>query len=184
MTTTLKQQIAELTAKHELDEFAKNLFPDIKTMSVLSGKNKRIYFTPDPIDFKKIIDKLPPSETNFTLSGASGMIAELSTPYRIDIDNPCRPNNFSPFRIDISYKSGDYEISIELPINAVSNWVTTGVRTITDSEYHYFINESNLHKKQVMCYSFKSPQVNWHGGNKTCTDSNTVIEIINHLLSL
>lgn len=180
----LQEEIAALTAKYEFEEFVKSKLPNLKTMAFVN--RKRILVEVENKDqFKEVLAVFPTTNTITKIGSASSDIDPIQSPYRIDIDNPCSPNSFSKFKVQVSYQSDDTEIQVELPIEVIKDWVTTSKRKITDSEYHYFIGYSHneLRKKEVMCYVFPYPtkQISWYGGNKTLQSEEIISEIIDSL---
>lgn len=181
----LQLQIAELTAKHELETFAQNMFPSLKVLSILSNNKKRFVITAENSEhFNEIISKLPPTNPTTTIGYASKEPTLLNTPFRIDLDNPCKTSEYSKFKLKIDYISNDIHVDIELPIELIKEWVYATNRNITDCEYHYFTGSSmvELRKIKVRCYAFNTPsQISWFGGNKTLTEESVINEIISHL---
>lgn len=183
-TNKLQQQIAELTAKHEFEEYTNSILPGIKTLSILSNGKKRIVIegkTKD--DFVKTLSVLHPTNTETLIGSATKHEATLITPFRINIENPCSPSQYRNFQIEISYTSNDIDVDINLPIELVKDFVLRSERNITDSEYHYFTGTSmtQLRTMKVMCYVFNASQISWYGGNKTLTDIDTISNIIDSL---
>lgn len=178
---SLQDKIAELTAKHEHEEYTNNLFPDYKTLAILHGNKKRIVVQQaDKAAFIDIISKLPPTNKTQEINSASGKERTLSTPFKINIENPCTTSQWTRHEVHISYISNNIEVEIELPIENIKNYITSGTRNITDSEYHYFpgYGLEKLKRMQVLAYSFIAEQMSWYGGNKTLLNENAINDII------
>jgi len=187
-TKELDKKIAALRMEHEFKGMVADVIPGIDTLAYLTGHEndkKRILAkckTPD--EFKAVLAAFPATNSNTIIGTASDKYyADLATPYRLDIDNPARPNQWHNFAITIAYTSGEIDIKIELPIQFVADYVTTGERGVTDSEYHYFTGSSyqELRKMRVRAYNFKANQMGWYGGNKTLLDVSEIGHIISHL---
>lgn len=181
---SLQEQIAELTAKHELQEYADNLLPALDKMTILSSGKKRIIVRAKTIDeFKQAFSALPPTNHTTLIGSATSKEKVLNVPYRVDIDNPASPNQYHNFKFEITYRSNNIEVNIEMPIGFINEFTSRSDRNVSDSEYHYFtgVSEQKLRTMKVMCYNFKGAQISWYGGNKTLTDENTINEIIHHL---
>lgn len=183
--TKLQQEIAELTAKHELKEYADTLFPALDKLTLLGVRSQKkiIIKAKNKDEFKQVINTLIPTNTTTTIGSATSKEKELNSPFRLDIENPCAPNSYSIFKIEIKYTSNDIDVEIKLPIDEVNQFVVIGQRGVTDSEYHYFTGTSHakLRKMQVRAYSFKSEQIGWYGGDKTLIDETEIENIISFL---
>ena len=184
-STKLQQEIAELTAKHQLAEYADSIFPTLDKLTLLGIRSQKrvIIRAKNKDEFKQVLTTLPPTNHVSVIGSSTSKEKELNVPFRLDIENPCAPNSYSKFILKIEYTHNDIELSIELPIESIIEFTTTGTRNITDSEYHYFTGTSyaELRKIKVRSYSFKSDQISWYGGNKTLTDEPEIENIISFL---
>lgn len=187
----LDVKIQQITAEFNFKNEVKEKLPTIKTLAFLTGRDG---FSPRIIcscknkeEFKEVLKAYPSTNEKQIIGTASDKYYhELHTPYKITIDNPANPNQYNYFEVKIYYKSNKVDVTINLPIAFISDFVTIGERNITESEYHYFIGYSHnqLHSLKVRHYNFKGgKQINWYGGDKTLTDEKLINEIIESLLS-
>jgi hypothetical protein len=101
---TLQEQIQELTAKHNHEQLTNKLFPDYKTLAILSGDKKRIVIKAEnKAAFVDILSKLPPTNQTHIIGFATRSEQILNTPFRIDIKNPAAISPYSYFKIEVSY---------------------------------------------------------------------------------
>jgi hypothetical protein len=183
-TKSLQQELALTTAKFELKEFASSKLGSIKHNAYLSGhddEGKTISIDAETIqEAAKVLILCPPTNSTTTIGSATKHKAILNTPFRIDIDNPCTPNQYRNFTIGVHYTSTDIEVRLSVPITDLVQFMVAGERHVSDSEYHYFsgYTHQQLSKLKVRCYSFNGPQINWYGGSKTATSETLISEII------
>lgn len=186
--TELESKIKALTVEFNFkNEIAESL-PNIEILAFLSGiedNQKRLVAKCKTIDqFNEVFEKYAPTNENTVIGTATDKFySNLQTPFRLNIDNPCKPNQWNYFKLSISYTSNDIDVEITLPIETISDFTTIGQRTITDSEYHYFtgISQIKLHQMRVRCFSFKGDQINFYSGSKTLNNVDSINQIIKHL---
>ncbi len=188
LNTDLQAKINALTIEHNFKNEIAETLPNINTLAFLGGHDngqKRLVAKCKTIDeFNQVLDKYKPTNENTVIGMASDKFyAQLQTPFRINIDNPSRPNQYDIFKVTFSYTSNDIDVQIELPIETIIDFTTISQRNITDSEYHYFIgySHSELRNMRVRCYNFKGEQINFYGGSKTLLSVDSINEIITHL---
>jgi hypothetical protein len=185
--TTLQEQIAKLTAKHELNEFAKSVLGDMDFLAFLSfDDQKRIVVkAKDKDEFKKVFELFPPTNEKQIIGTATDKFhTTLNVPFRMGIDNPASPNQWYYHTLKVRYSSNEFDVEITLPIAFIEGFTNTSERNISDSEYHYFIGYSDkqLRELRVRKYNFKSgKQISWYGGDVTNTNETEIMQIIEHL---
>lgn len=189
MNTQIKEQVKKLIEDDKLKQEALKMFPNYKPFTIIhewkGEKEKCIYITLENKDNVKDILNIAPPINKTNIVEVNGKQTELSTPFRINLENPAQPAFSYIHRIEIIYKAKKHTVKITLPIKEIEQFVVRTSRRITDCEYHYFVGMSyeKLIRHTVMAYEFKYNVnvVNWYGGNKTLLDANVVNEIINHL---
>lgn len=178
MTTTkdLQQQIAELTAKHNLQKLVENKLPGMGTIYTnefnYKSKGTKYTFTVNLLksDLKDIQSKInevitafPPTKNNL-LSFAGKDDQLTASPFVLRFKNGVRDNS-----VQIEYVSGDFWAHIELPIAYYSD-DCKGIfmRKVYDCEYHYFTGTSmkEILKIQLRAYKLDMfESVKYYGGD-------------------
>lgn len=186
--TELESKIKALTVEYSFKQDIAESLPNIETLAFLGGikdNRKRLVAKCKTIgEFNEVFEKYAPTNENTVIGTATDKFhSNLQTPFRLNIDNPCKPNQWNYFKLSISYTSNDIDVEITLPIETILEFTTIGQRTITDTEYHYFtgISQSKLCQMRVRCFSFKGDQINFYGGSKTLNNVDSINQIIKHL---
>ena len=178
MKQTLEQQIAELTAKHNLQQSVENKLPGIAKIYTndFKYKSKGTKFTLtaylDEIPLTEIREKInqvitafPPSRNNcLTLAGKDDQ--QTGSPFILRFENNIRDN-----RAQIDYISGEYWIHIQLPVSYYSD-DCKGVfmRKVYESEYHYFpgVSDTRIRNMRIRAYKLDMfESCSYYGGNVT-----------------
>lgn len=184
----IKDKMALDIASAEFEHEVKSKFPLLEIMAYIrdwKGHEKTANFkleTKD--DFKKVFKEYPPTNEETIIGYAGKDSTVLKSPYRLDLENPCRQNNYSRFEVKIQYMSDDINMRITLPVEAVQDFVKRTGRSITDSEHHYFTGTSRreLNEMRVTAYHWNgTEQIGWYGGNRTLTNIETTNKIIEEL---
>ncbi len=195
MTTTtqkteLELQIEKLTNEHNFKQLIKETIPFIDTLAYLTGhdndKKRLVARCKDTNEFKNVLSSFPATNENTVIGTArDSYFADLKTPFKVNINNPASPNSYNSFSVEISYMSNDIDVQCTLPIDCIKDYTSTGERTITDSEYHYFtgVSMERLRRMNVRNYNFNSTQISWYGGDKTLKNADVANEIVNSLLN-
>lgn len=184
MSKTLQQKIDELTKEQSFKEFATTRLGEIKHLAFLSGHDKEIprlvITTTTLTEVQFIFTEFP--ATNITTEIGIGTKHEvtLSTPYRINIDNPARPSQYRDFTVEIHYFSSEIDIEIDIPLSLIPDFFIPTKRNISDSEYHHFtgVSINELRSLKIRTYDFKGEQIKWYGGDRTLIDVPVIQSII------
>lgn len=163
MKQTLEQQIAQLTAKHNLQQSVESKLPGIDKIYTndfnYKSKGTKFTFTAylDEIPLNEIKGKIqqviaafPPSRNNsLTFAGKDDQKTE--SPFILRFKNNIRDN-----KAEIEYISGEYWVNIQLPVSYYSD-DCKGVfmRKVYDSEYHYFPGVSYTKIRDMQIRSYK-----------------------------
>lgn len=201
--TELENGISELNAKIEKEHVLKNFvslnFPNIKNTSYINDWNNKSeniinFDCKDLEDFKHILKTLKPTNKKTVIGTASDKYYKsLKTPFRLNVKNPPVVNSAQNYEINISYISGIYNVSIDVPLSLIDkDFFLVTQRSITDSEYHYFIGVSmaEIRNRRLRKYTFanvntagtNSKVINWYGGDVTLCDETEIKTIIDSLL--
>lgn len=162
MKQTLEQQIAELTAKHNLQNLVEGKLPGFEGIYTndfnYKSKGTKYTFTvhltetplgeiSDKID--KVIAAFPPTKNNSLLFAGKDDHPTLS-PFVLSWKNNIRDN-----KVQIQWVSGDFWAHIELPISYYSDDVKgVFMRKVYDTEHHYFggVSMDRINKMQIRAY--------------------------------
>ncbi len=158
----LKSQIAELTAKHELQTLVESKLPGIESIYTndfnYKSKGTKFTFTANlhtlPIEqlpalIQQIIVAFPPTKNN-SLMFAGKDDHPTGSPYMVSWDNGIRDN-----KVQIQWISGDFWAHISLPISFYSDKVKVAFyRKVYDTEHHYFggISMKEINNMQIRAY--------------------------------
>jgi hypothetical protein len=185
----LKKQIAELTAKAELQERVENKLPFIDPEKIYTNEfnyKKRgtkytftvrlnseghpfnkigIPFSQLRETIKNIVHVFPP--TNKTTVYLASEDVPTAANFVLKWDNSCTGR----YKASIEWVSGEFDCQIDLPIDFYSNDVK-GVfqRHISDSEYHYFpgTGYTELRRRTFTAYKLDMfEHIKYYGGNVT-----------------
>lgn len=177
MTNDLQKQIAELTAKHELNERIQNLLPGLKASGFLFSYKKRgteysvnidLIETPLPEisgAIQQVLNAFIP-DRNAVVSFAGKDDQPTESPFILNWNNGVREKH-----ANIEYNSGEYWVKISVPVNYYSD-DCKGVfmRHPSDSEYHYFpgMSADRIRKTELRAYKLDMfEKIGWYGGNVT-----------------
>lgn len=183
---TLEQKIELLKADDSWKKQVKNDFPKIEHLAFMSYLDKkRAIFTCKTLqEASEVLNKYLATETEHKIdvSGKTGF-KTINSPYRIDITNPAKTSEYSPYKFSISYMSDNIDVEIDLPIDYIDEYTLLTTRGITESEYHWFVGVSyeKLRNMRLHAYQFTKQEISWYGGNKTLIDSEITNEIINKI---
>lgn len=188
--TTLSKKIAALKLEDAFKTKVKKALKKIEHLAFMTGhEDDEPRLVARCKDFKEALIVLkafaPTNKETVIGTATDSYYATLKTPFSVKIDNPPVINSSQKFQIELDYMSGKVSVQIELPIDLFADFVTRGERSITDSEYHYFIgyDYNKLRAIKVMCYKFNSDKViNWYGGDKTLLDEGTIQKMIDHIM--
>ena len=181
----LQAQIEKLTIEHNFKQEIKNLLGDqFKYICYISNFSKRIekrikIDCKDKTEFKKAFVLFPATNEETIIKASKEYY--LNTPFRMNLKNPAKYNDFT---LNIEYISNDYFITLTIPTNEIKEFINTSNRNITDCEYHYFTGWSHnkLRNTKILAYKFKSYDViGWFGGDQTLLNEIEIEEIINYL---
>lgn len=189
---TLNEQIKHLKAEDKFKKETKKALKNIEHLCYISDKDFRIIPKCKNVEeFNQVLKAFKPTNKQTVIGTArDSYFKTLKTPFEIKLLNPCIPNQWNNFNIQIEYKSGKNDINITLPIETVKDFIIIESRKITDSEYHYFIGTTlaELHRMQVRSYNFKGlcndEVINWYGGDKTLLKLTMINDIIKTLTNL
>lgn len=183
---TLQEEIAELTAKHNIQAQGQNMFPDLKVfchafsykekdtkycinIDLLKESYNEVKYTKDEIltHIQTIIATLPPTKNN-VLTFASGKDIHTVNPYVLHFNNGVNTHN-----AEIQYISGEYWVHIKLPISFYEGdeILERYSRNVSDSEYHYFggTSMSELRRMQLRAYRLRMfDHTKYYGGDVNC----------------
>ncbi len=181
--TSLEQQIAELTAKHNLQTSVESKLPGMEvytndfnhknkgtkfTFTVYLNENTPLWEISEKID--KIIKAFPPSRNN-CLMFAGKDDHQTASPFLLSWKNNIRSND-----VQIQWISGEFWAHISLPIAYYSDDVKgVFMRKVYDSEYHYFggVSMAKINKMQIRAYKLDMfESCKYYGGD--------VINFIDH----
>lgn len=160
--STLEQQIAELTAKHNLQIEVETKLPNIKKIYTnpfnYKGKGTTVTITAylDEIPLTEISERIqeviaafPPTRNNcLTFAGKDDH--PTANPYMLRWENGIREK-----KVKIDYVSGETWVHIQVPISYYSDDCKGQfTRRVTDSELHYFPGESRkeIDRKEILSY--------------------------------
>jgi len=183
---TLQEEIAELTAKHTIQEQGQNMFPDLKlhcyafsykekdtkysiNIDLLKESYGEVKYSKDEIliHIQTIISTLPPTKNNILTFASSKDIHTLN-PYILHFDNDVHKNS-----AQIQYVSGEYWVHISLPISFYEGEeiLEPYRRNVSDSEYHYFggTSMSEIRIMQLRAYRLRMfDHTKYYGGDVNC----------------
>lgn len=172
----LQQQIAELTAKHNLQTLVESKLPgfdDIYTNDFnYRGKGTKYTFTVNldktplteiPAKIQEVIKAFPPTRKNCLLF-AGKEDHPTGSPYLLKWDNGIRNNS-----VKIDWVSGEFWAQISLPIAFYSD-DCKGVfmRKVYDTEYHYFggVSMAEINRMQIRAYQLDMfEKCRYYGGD-------------------
>ena len=181
---TLKQQIAELTAKHNFNMYAESISNGIKHNAIMSKRNF-ISFDCQSIDEAKYLlsTLVPTNENNYISTAGFEKYKVIDSPYRMDIKNPAKPSRYDDFSLRISFEFNDVDIWINIPLRLVGfEHFKSGFRKVDETELHYFGGISRKKIGDLKYYTFKSNYVvNFVGAQKSLfcgIETNILIQII------
>ena len=176
MKKNLDQQIAELTAKHNLQQSVENSLPGIAKIYTnefnYGAKGTKYTFTVylDEIPLNEIRAKIlqviaafPPSNNNcLTFAGKDNQ--QTASPFLLRFQN-----NIREVKTEIDYISGDYWIHIQTPVSYYSD-DCKGVfmRKVYDSEFHYFpgVSGTRIRNMQIRAYRLDMfEKCSYYGGD-------------------
>lgn len=107
----------------------------------------------------KTIDIIVPFQDNvYSYKSKCGFVLYL--------ENPPIETIHSPFICKLICRSGNNRIVITFNTSLINDFVCMKHRKLSDTEYHYFVNQNNLHNKEVRAYSFNFKQdiITYQGG--------------------
>lgn len=178
MKQTLEQQIAKLTAKHNLQTKVENKLPGIESIYTNDfnhkGKGTKFTFTVnlDELPLKDISAKIeqvikafPPTRNNCLLFAGKDD-HPTGSPFMLVWDNGIRHN-----KVKIDWVSGDFWCHIALPIGYYSDDVKgVFMRKVYDTEHHYFggVSMDRISKMQITSYKLDMfESCKYYGGDVT-----------------
>lgn len=172
----LAKQIAELTAKHNLQTSVESKLigiPKVYTNHFNYGGKGTIYTITAYLDecpLNEIADKIQivlkafPATKNNTLTFAGKDNQPTESPFVLRFENNIRDR-----KAQIEYVSGEYWVHIKLPVNYYSDDVKgVFMRKVYDSEYHYFGGTSmaEINRMQIRAYKLDMfESVKYYGGD-------------------
>lgn len=188
---TINKQIKELKAEDAFKKLTQKKLKKIDNLTYISCVKKVINAKCKSfLEAKTVLNAFPPTNKQTIIGTATDKYhSKLKTPFKITIHNPCQPSNSFNFEIQISYNCEDIDANITLPIELIKEFVITSSRSVTDSEYHYFIGYSIEKLRQLKCmqYEFKGVLndecINWYGGDKTLTKTKMIEDIMNTIIN-
>lgn len=144
---------------------------DTTKMIVVTCKNEN--------EFKFVHNLFPITKNTHTVGNDNKVI---NSPYRININNPAIQTKFNGFSVNVKWVSNEIGVECKLPIELAKEFIFPEKRRLSDCEYHYFTNCTDLHQMKVRSYCFKKNQIKWYGGSVTLIDAEEIKNIITHLL--
>ena len=182
--TSLEQQIAELTAKHNLQQLVESKLPFISKVYTndFNYKSKgtkftfTAYLTDTPLaeiadKIQDILKAFPPTKNNCLLfAGKDDHPTE--SPFLLSWKNNIRDNG-----VQIQWVSGEFWAHIDLPISFYSD-DCKGVfmRKVYDTEHHYFggVSMAEINRMQIRAYQLDMfEKCRYYGGD--------VVNFIDHI---
>ena len=168
------KELQDLIKKQDHQNFIASLFPDLKHLA-FSGSVKFDLTNTELKDIakivKEIVKKLKPTKN--TVLGFAGRKDERTySPYRVTIENPCKPNQYHNFSASIGYISNDISVTIKLPIEYYKGVLQTRSRKVASFERNYFVGMSDRAfynhtvREYSFSFSFEYDSVSYSGGNK------------------
>lgn len=186
-----ENKIERLKIKFNVELEIKKLLGDVKNS--LIGDDPQTWFLSckpkTKAELITILKKLKPAKENRIIKTCNSS-HEIESPFKIELINPCAPNQYGDFRLRIVYKcKKGFDVWIELPIDEIKEFLRTSQRNITSSEYHYFtgVSQSKLNEMTVKMYLFDTERgkfLNMYGGNQYLLDVELIKKIINKLTTV
>jgi hypothetical protein len=171
MTTTLGQQIAELTALHNFKSEMDTLLGQYKIMTYKStGKAQdhaisidlKGYAFPELLSnyLTDITTNLKPTETTYKFSNGDKL---NQSPFYFSWENSVNENH-----VLISYISNRINVRIEIPVSFYKNVYRISSRKVYESEHVFFLGESrkaisDYRLRAYSCLYFEN--MGFYGGN-------------------
>lgn len=169
MSTDLEQQIAELKAKHELQQSVEAKLPNEHIYTNLFDYDGHkftmtVHLQDAELDtiqgrLKKIVEAYPPTENAKTVINGKNKSKTLS-PYLLKFRNETR----GKLNVQLEWISGEFWVHVDLPLQYYSLAVAYFNRKIYDTQYHYFVGVSmaELRNITVRAATLSDPQVKFH----------------------
>lgn len=186
--TEFENKIERLKVKFNVELEVAKLLGDVKNS--LIGDDPKTWFlscTPKTkAELITIFKKLKPAKENRIIKTCNNS-QEIESPFKIELINPCAPNQYNNFSLKIVYKcSKGFDVWIIYTIDEIKEFLKTSQRNITSSEYHYFIgiSQRKLNEMVVKMYLFdvdRSKYLNMYGGNQYLLDVEMINKIIEKL---
>jgi hypothetical protein len=174
--TTLDQQIAELTAKHNLQLEVESKFPGLKVNTIFSnrkdlGTTKLFWVKLEdcPLheikdNIQRIISAFPPTAKAMIYKGSK--YEETASNFLLRWDNGIRDR-----KAQIEYVSGEFNAHIDLPVSFFSDDVKGPFhRKVYDTEHHYFggVSMAEINRMQILAYKLDMfENMQYYGGDCT-----------------
>ncbi len=177
MTTTkdLQKQIAELTAKHNLQTSVESKLPgfgniytnDFNHRSKGTKYTFTVHLQETPLNeiadkIQEVLKAFPPTVNN-CLMFAGKDDHPTGSPFMLSWGN-----NIRNCEVQMQYVSGDFWAHIKLPIEFYNDVKTSFTRKIYDTEHHYFggVSMKEIQNMQIRAYKLKMfEECRYYGGD-------------------